>query len=202
MSENGGLAMYMMYNALRLHFTTDSYDYFKYNGKTNTSKESFLTHKNKYLFYKLSRKYTLEEAKNFFVANFLVGDVKWVGELLTEDSEDIYKNWQKRNQSLTYCFENEVQYLLDKYPPGDIIRCIPGTLPNILNEVGRGKVSVETLVIMNDIMNFLPMWEKKIDDDILWPSWQRRIKKYTPFVVYDKMKFKNILKEAYENTVS
>jgi hypothetical protein len=87
MSENSGLAVYMMYNALRLHFTTDSYDYFKYNGKTNTTKESFLTHKNKYAFYRLSRKHTLEDARDFFVANFLVNDSKWVGELLTEEAD-------------------------------------------------------------------------------------------------------------------
>jgi hypothetical protein len=69
-------------------------------------------------------------------------------------------------------------------------------------QIMRNKVALETLVIMNNLMNFLPMWEKKIDDDIVWPMWQRKIKKYTPFVVYDKMKYKNKLKELYENTIS
>jgi hypothetical protein len=202
MSENSGLAVYMMYNALRLHFTTDSYDYFKYNGKTNTTKESFLTHKNKYAFYRLSRKHTLEDARDFFVANFLVNDSKWVGELLTEEAEEIYTDWKKRNQSLFYRFESDTQYLLDNYDAHDIIKPVDGSFPVLLMQIMRKKVAVETLVIMNNLMNFLPMWEKKIDDDIVWPMWQRKIKKYTPFVVYDKMKYKNKLKELYENTIS
>jgi hypothetical protein len=202
MSENSGLAVYMMYNALRLHFTTDSYDYFKYNGKTNTTKESFLTHKNKYAFYRLSRKHTLEDARDFFVANFLVNDSKWVGELLTEEAEEIYMAWKKRNQSLFYQFESDTQYLLDNFDAHDIIKPVDGSFPVLLMQIMRNKVALETLVIMNNLMNFLPMWEKKIDDDIVWPMWQRKIKKYTPFVVYDKMKYKNKLKELYENTIS
>lgn len=202
MSENSGLAVYMMYNALRLHFTTDSYDYFKYNGKTNTTKESFLTHKNKYAFYRLSRKHTLEESKDFFVANFLENDSKWVGELLTEEAEEIYTAWKKRNQSLFYQFESDTQYLLDNFESSVIIKPVDGSFPVLLMQIMRKKVAIETLVIMNNLMNFLPMWERKIDDDILWPVWQRKIKKYTPFVVYDKMKYKNKLKELYENTIS
>jgi hypothetical protein len=201
MSENSGLAVYMMYNALRLHFTTDSYDYFKYNGKTNTTKESFLTHKNKYAFYRLSRKHTLEDARDFFVANFLVNDSKWVGELLTEEAEEIYTDWKKRNQSLFYRFESDTQYLLDNYDAHDIIKPVDGSFPVLLMQIMRKKVALETLVIMNNLMNFLPMWEKKIDDDIVWPTWQRKIKKYTPFVVYDKMKYKNKLKEMIKETI-
>ena len=68
MTENTGFAAYALWNALKLHFTSDSYDYFKYNGKTNVSKSTFSTNKSKYQFYKLSRKYNLEELKDFYVA--------------------------------------------------------------------------------------------------------------------------------------
>ena len=115
MSENGGYAVYMMYQSLRLHFISDSYDYFKYNGKTNTTKESFLTHKNKYSFYKLSRKYSLEDCRDFLVSNFVRQDFHWVGELLTPEAEDNYTNWLKTKQSLTYTFENDITYLFDHH---------------------------------------------------------------------------------------
>ena len=61
MTENTGFAAFALYNALKLHFTSESYDYFKYNGKTNVSPQSFMTRKDKYQFYKLSRKYNPEE---------------------------------------------------------------------------------------------------------------------------------------------
>jgi hypothetical protein len=40
------------------------------------------------------------------------------------------------------------------------------------------------------------MWSKKIDDTIIWPEFERKCLKYTPFLEYDKAKFKAILKES------
>jgi len=77
MTDNTGFATYAMFHALKLHFTSDSYDYVKYNGKTNVSKQTFSTRKDKYTFYRLSRKYDVQELKDFLVSNFLAGDVEW-----------------------------------------------------------------------------------------------------------------------------
>ena len=197
MTENTGLAVYMMYHALRLHFTSDSYDYIKYNGKTNVSVNSFMSNKNKYSFYKLSRKYTIDQCKDFFVSNFLISDTHWVGELLTPEAEEHYKKWQKRNQSLTYQFQQDIIHLTDS--SGNFLHVDNGTYPYLLQEVMRGDVMIETLTIMNDIMGFMPMWNRKIADDVIWPGWKRRIEKYSPFVHYDKVKFKNILKESLKD---
>ena len=68
MSENSGYAAYVMFQSLKLHFSSKSYDYFKYHGKTNTTKDSFEKRKDKYTFYKISRKYTLEDMKDFYVS--------------------------------------------------------------------------------------------------------------------------------------
>jgi hypothetical protein len=196
MSENGGYAVYMLYNALHLHFTTKSYDYFRYGGKTNAKKDTFLNNKNKYSFYKISRKYSFEETKNFFLSNFVDKTTKWIGELLTEEADEAYRKWQKRNQSLTYTFQNDILSLLDKYDTKDLLQVRPGRHPKLLEEVMQGRISIETLVILNDIMNFFPMWQQKIDDDIIWPDWKFRCEKYAPFVSYDKDKFKKFLIES------
>jgi len=112
MTENTGFAAYALWNALKLHFTSESYDYFKYNGKTNVSKQTFTTNKSKYQFYKLSRKYNLDELKNFYIANFIQGKGDWVGDLL-QDGDENYTKWQKTQQSLTYTFENDIMYMFD-----------------------------------------------------------------------------------------
>jgi len=57
------------------------------------------------------------------------------------------------------------------------------------------QVSLETLVILNDLLKFFPMWDKKIDDDIIWPDFKMKCEKYSPFLNYDKDKFKIILKD-------
>jgi len=196
MTENTGFAAFALYNALKLHFTSDSYDYFKYNGKTNVSKQTFANRKDKYSFYKLSRKYDLEELKTFYVANFMAGNGTWVGDMTGPDGEEIFQKWQKVQQSLTYKFENDIIHLFES--SGNCLFVDNGNHPVLLREVMQGTVSLETLCVMDEVMNFIPMWTKKIEDDILWPDWRMKAVKYKPFLQYDKEKFKTILKEKYK----
>ena len=195
METGTGFAAFAMWNALKLHFTSDSYDYFKYHGKTNVSKNTFANRKDKYSFYKLSRKYQLDELRDFYIANFLEGEIKWVGDITGPDGEATYRKWQKRIQALTYNFESDIVYLLDKYAPLELIKVTKGNYPKLLIEVMEGNIGIETVVIMNRIMAFWPMWQERIDDDILWPNWDMKIRKYELFVNFDTPKVKQILKE-------
>lgn len=196
MTENTGFEAYRMYSALKLHFTSDSYDYFKYNGKTNVSKQTFTTNKSKYQFYKLSRKYGTEDLRNFYVANFINNNANWVGDMLTPDGDANYTKWQKIQQSLTYIFENDTIYLFEKYKPSEMFKT-SGNYPNLLNELMAGNIQIETVVYMNMIMGFLPVWKKEIQEDIIWPNWESKLRKYQPFI-FDEgkiQKFESILRE-------
>jgi hypothetical protein len=200
MNEGTGFAAFALYNALKLHFTSSSYDFFKYHGKTNVSKDTFMRRKDKYSFYKLSRKYSLDELRNFFVANFVYGDSTWVGEMTGPNGEDVYKKWQKISQSLTYNFESDIVRILEQAnSPDELMKVRSGGYPTLLVGAMQNSISIETLVILNDMMNFFSMWDKKISDDIIWPSYKLKCEKYAPFITYDKVKFKNILKEAITN---
>ena len=205
MTENTGYEAYALWNALKLHFTSDSYDFFKYNGKTNVSKQSFTHNKSKYQFYKLARKYSIDELKDFYVANFLEGKGDWVGELL-QDGDENYTKWQKRIQRLTYTFENDVEYLFDAvdgaefWTMDDYFKPIDGGWPALITKLMHNKISLETVCILIDIVGCMPRWEKQITDDIIWPTWHRLIKRYTPFIQYDKEKFLHILKKKIRET--
>ena len=200
MNEGTGFAAFALYNALKLHFTSTSYDFFKYHGKTNVSRDTFLKRKDKYSFYKLSRKYSLDELRNFYVANFVYGDSTWVGEMTGPSGEDVYKKWQKISQSLTYNFESDIVRILEQVnSPDELMKVKSGEYPDLLVGAMQNSISIETLVILNDMMNFFSMWDKKISDDIIWPTWKLKCEKYAPFITYDKVKFKKILKEAITN---
>ena len=200
MTENTGFASYALWNSLKLHFTSSSYDYFKYHGKTNVSKQSFTIRKDKYQFSKLSRKYSLEELKDFYVANFINGNGDWVGNLL-QDGDENYTKWQKIQQSLTYTFENDIIYLFDSvdgaefWSMDDYFKPIDGGWPMLITKLMQDKIKLETVCILIDIVGCMPRWEKQITEDIIWPTWHRTITKYTPFIKYDKDKFLHILKK-------
>lgn len=201
MTENTGFAAYALWNALKLHFTSDSYDYFKYHGKTNVSKQSFTIRKDKYYFYKLSRKYSLEELKNYYVANMIGGNGEWVGEMVGPNGEEIYAKWQKTQQSLTYTTENDIIGLFDGvdgaefWSMDDYFKPVDGGWPMIITKLMHDKIKLETVCILIDTIGCMPRWEKQITEDIVWPSYHRLIKKYTPFIQYDKDKFTKFLKE-------
>lgn len=194
-SEAGGYEAFALYNALKLHFT-GSYDYVKYNGKTNVSKEQFMLRKDKFTFYKLSRKYKREELFGFYIANMLKNPKVWAGELIMEDADSEYKLWTKVQQSLSYIFEQDLNKLFDSVDkPDELLKVVDGQYPLLYNQFLQENIYLETIIILDDVMNFLPMWEKKIEDDIVFPDFLFRCRKYKPFLNYDKAKLKNLLKE-------
>lgn len=190
-----GYEAFGIYQALKLHFTTDSYDFFKYNGKTNVSVTAFENRKDKYHFYKLSRKYTnKEDLINFIVANLVEDETSWVGNLLTEESDNNFRKRQKVIQSLSYTFENDCKDLFDDCKEPNELLSTNGDYPILLTKTLQKDIQIETLCLLNQILNFLPMWDKKITDTIRWPEYRRKLLKYTAFLPKDSVKYKLILK--------
>ena len=187
-----GYSAYQTFHGLKLHFTTDSYDYIKYHGKTRVNQESFMRDKSKFTFYKLSRKYNQEELKEFYVANFVDGRTGWVGDLLSIEAEDCYMKWLKKMQSISYQFEQDLDKILSKGVKG-LLTVKPGEHPELLIMAMQKRINVETIIIMNKFMNFLDMWNQKIDDDLLWPKMYNIMLKYKPFIHCDEVKMKAIL---------
>jgi hypothetical protein len=193
-----GYEVFCLYQSLKLHFSQESYDYFKYQGKSRVTIESFENRKDKWHFSKLSRKFNnKDECIDFLVANFIENDKVWVGSLLTEEADAIYRERQRVIQSLSYTFENDCTRLFDTgEDPNSIIKSIDGEHPVLLKKTMQKEVQIETLCILNSILQFLPMWKKRINDTIIWPIWQMKMLKYAAFLPSDVVKYKLILKKV------
>ena len=126
----------------------------------------------------------------------------WIGHLLTGDCDVHYHARQKVIQSLSYTFTNEVESLMKYGNPNNLLKIRDDMqYPILLGSLLYGEVSIETVCILNSLLNFLPMWDKKIEDTIHYPNTSLRIKKYTPFIKFDPTKYKLILKKVlHENT--
>jgi len=183
---------YEKYLALKQHFTHNSYDYFKYHGRVNTTAAKFEHRKDKYLFYKLAKKKDLE---GFLLANFLENDISWVKDILSLEAESIYNEWLKRKQSLMYVFETDCEKLKDNINTNFVIK--DGEYPHLLKLFLRREISIETVIIIDVILNIFKYWNKKIEDNILWPDVHRKCLKYRPFLNIDKKRCKEILKKRF-----
>jgi len=190
---------YKTYLALKNHFTKDSYDYHKYQGKSRASLQSFYKRKDRYWFEKLSRQKDDKEIINFFVSNFTScsdpGSL-WIGEMIKE-GESRYTSWQKRIQSLTYLFKQESQEIFENGVE-TVFDCSKGH-PTLLKMFLSGQISIETLVIYDKIFLFGKNFDKKLKDPV-WETVSLRIKKYSPFLHIDVFHYKKILKEIVGGT--
>jgi T4 gene Gp59 loader of gp41 DNA helicase/T4 gene Gp59 loader of gp41 DNA helicase C-term len=187
-----GYVAYCMYHSLKLHFTTENYDYIKFHGKTRVNQDSFMRDKSRFTYYKLSRKYNEVELKDFYVANFIDGRTGWAGDLLSVEADDCYTKWSKKMQSISYQFEQDLDTILSKGMKG-LLTVKPGEHPELLVMAMQRKINVESIIIMNKFMNFIPMWKERIDDDLLWPKLHNTMVKYRPFIHCDEAKMKVIL---------
>ena len=192
-----GYEAFEIYQALKLHFTSKDYNFFTYNGKINTSINAFDNRKDKYHFHKLSRKYTdKQDLIDFVVANLLISDRLWVGDLLSEDADVRYKTRQKVLQSLSYVFENDCKILFEGQNPNDILKVSDGDYPVLLRKSLRHEIQIETVCLLNKILNFIPKWDKQIVDTIRWPNYQKKLIKYAAFLPQDTVKYKLLLKKV------
>jgi|TARA_B110000211_G_C14049763_1_gene540664 hypothetical protein len=183
--------IYSYYMALRKHFTS-SYDFVKYGGKMRLSVDSFEKRRDKYFFYKLSKR---KEAKEFVLANLIVKPDIWIGDLVSEEANKVYTEWSKRQQSLSYLFKNDLDELNDDFNSNFIVN--DGQYPRLLQLFNAKNLSIETLIILGDMTGCWNHWDKKINDTIIYPSICMTAKKYAPFLSYDKGKMKSIVTEKF-----
>jgi hypothetical protein len=189
--------LYRMYLALKLHFTSQSYDIFKYNGKVSASEESFDTRKDKYKFMKLSKH---KDPAGVLVANFVQNSKFWVGSIDDPESEKTYLAWLKTQESMTYNFSQEMKKLFDGKSLDAVLYVPEGQHPLLLSKHLRGEVSLESLTILQGIINFIPYWNESIVDPVLWADVRTLITKYSPFLEWNRSDFTKKLGEYVDLT--
>jgi hypothetical protein len=199
-----GYEAYCQYLAVKNHFTLDNYDYIKYNGRTSAKESTFLKRRDKFFFTKLGKKFPndKEGLKNFLVSNFLVDEKVWVGSLLDEKHFETYSKWQKKIQSLSYIIKSDLQCILSHMDDNDLsfdklFEVRENEHPILLQLFLQNEIEIETMIAMDRVFNFFSRWDKKVDDDILYPDVRKRIKKYQGFVSIDVRKVKSQMKEIF-----
>ena len=193
-----GYETFGLYQALKLHFTQESYDFFKYNGKTNVSVTTFENRKDKYHFYKLSRRLAQKDDMiDFIVANLVEDEKTRVGSLLMQESEVNYRKHQKVIQSMSYTFENDCKLIFGDciLNPNEVLMT-DGDYPVLLKKGLQKLVNIESVCLLNNMLGFVPMWSKKIADTIHWPNYRMKLLKYSAFIPKDDVKYKLILKKV------
>lgn len=199
--------MYKYFMAVKLHFTTDKYDVFESEGRVSAYRPAFEKRNDKYLFTKLGEKFsTPREAIDYLVSNFAYGHKNVVYDPVRAD--ELYDAWTKRKESRSYTFQKQLD-VIARYVESERIDfhelfSIEDNAPPILTMYIGGDLHLETLVILNELENFLPSWEPMI---MVWGDQLRILNKSKRFVRFDKnrvqltyLKYKTDLVEMHHGT--
>ena len=185
-----------MYLALKLHFTSDTYDYFQYGGNAKASQVSFDQRKDKFFFVKLSRKFKDFELREFFVANLTAEDKVYPATLVREGAKN-YADYIKRKESLSYHFKEDVSVLHEMCDKFDDLFKVTSVHPPLLKAHLGGRICLETLTIFNKLFQYVPQFDKQIKEEIVWKPLRNKVVKYDPFLHIDLGKYKKIVKAQY-----
>ena len=198
----GGFDVYKTYLAVKLHFASDTYDYYKYGGKVNAKLETFTKRKDRYFFHKLSTKYAESDILDFFVANFLADSKRWIGNLLANDGRGVYLDYKKRKESFIYHFKQDCGTIVSDFSRrslsfDDGFLCPNGQHPRMLRLLIQKKVSYQTAVVLNHFLGFTKNWDKEITEKIVWPEISLKVARVKPFINFNATECKLIMKEVF-----
>lgn len=184
---------YKLYLALKRHFTTDSYDFFKYGGKVNTSAAAFAGRNDINYFRKLAKH---NDPKGLLISNLIVDPNKWIGDIVgNADSEQIYVRWLRRQQSITYTLQSALSEI-DDFDASIIVKS-KQDIPQLIRLYRQGKICLEVLVIIGDLTGAFSYWTKKLPGNMVVAPLNTLYEKYRAFLVYDKSKARQTIKNHY-----
>lgn len=187
--------VYIMYCAMKAHFSRKDYDFFKYGGKTKVSRDSFWKRKDRFFFVKLSKKYKTEiEIRNYLVSNFIKDKSGYIANF----SEENYKSWLLRRSGFFEQFVIEMKPFIKEFEP--LFEVEGNSHPKLLKEFLGSRVSLETMLVLDELVSFSKKWDKQLKDDIVWIDLKKLIENYKGFLTINKNRYRIKLLKLIEES--
>ena len=187
--------VYLMYCAMKAHFSKNDYDFFTYKGKSRVPRNSFYKRKDRVFFVKLSKKYPEEEnLKNYMVANFIMDRRGYVANFNDEN----YEQWKEKRSNFYNIFTNEIRPLVKNFNP--LFEVKKSEHPILLKEYLGKRLSLETLIILDDLVKFSNTWDNRMSEDYIWFDLKKLMNNYKRFLTIDKNQYRIQLLKLIEES--
>ena len=187
--------VYLMYCAMKAHFSKNDYDFFTYKGKSRVSRNSFYKRKDRIFFVKLSKKYPEEEdLKNYMVANFIMDRRGYVANF----SDKNYEQWKEKRSNFYNIFTDEIRPFVKNFNP--IFEVKSSEHPILLKEYLGKRVSLETLIVLDELVKFSKTWDNRMAEDYIWFDLKKLMNNYKRFLTIDKNQYRIQLLKLIEES--
>lgn len=178
---------YKAYLAIRMHFRSDSYDYFKYNGAIRSSPDTFKKRKDTRVFLKISEKL---DPLAFIAGNIMFNPNEWVGAFTDEYMLMLIKY----RDTGTYIFKQDIEKMLPKFNDNFVVDP-HRSIPHIINLYNSGKVSLLTCSVFDQLLNCNNKWARS-DYYPIFSTTSKKIAKSVGFFNIKPAKYKAIVMES------
>lgn len=184
--------VYSDYVAVKAHFTTKTYNYIQYNGKSRASQKSFDQRKDKPFFYFLATKLNGSENLPFFVSQF-IDNPCWIGDLVFDKKESMsrYTAWANRFESILENYKIDLINMAQNYDWKQLLSYKKGDHPELFKLVRRKAINPESYVLIDRITDFIQTTIKGLNDPI-YSDLNLKYIKYGTFIPVTKEKILKI----------
>ena len=181
---------YVCFNALKMHFNNDAYDYFKYNGKIKANPTSFQKRSDKFAYNKLTDINNLED----FLVPIIINNPKiWIGNILDNLNVNIANEWIKRKEARSYFFKEDLAKIEDLKK--SIKPLSKNEFPKLLKQFINNDVGIDTLVILDNLIDFIKKWDILYKDSPLYYELIHNVKKASKFITYNRSSIIDIIRK-------
>lgn len=119
-----------------------------------------------------------------------------------DGADETYKQYKSLLESFTYRFKNDIDKLLSETDFKSLFVIEDGQHPVLVTKLIREEIPLETFVVLNRFLNFMPKFDENIKDPIIWPDLSQKIRKYDKFISVNNSKVAEALKDCLQSNVS
>lgn len=186
---------YNLYMTVKKHYSTPKYSAFK-NKPVRVPESRFLYRPERYRMKRLCERFkTPKDLIQYFVANFALETSDFLYQ--PEDYGDSsFMRWEAYKQSISYNLKGDVDTIVSYMERMHITvedlhrETVP--MQSILHLMITGKISIQSVVLLDEIYNFLTAWADDVNMNPLYATHALRVHKTKGFIKADKALISNI----------
>lgn len=179
-----GLKAYRYFMALKLHFTTTTFDVFVNRGHVKITPSKFATRNDRFLFEKLAKVFPNDKDFIQYVAsNYMYGNPNMIYD--HQEGQINYTEYIKRKQSMTHVFASDLATIVNS---GSNYTFSGTNIPDMLQLLLAKRITVETVIILDAFDGIINKMKESPQVALLFSTDLLRLEKSRKFVTYDSYK--------------
>lgn len=180
-------SLFKTYIAMRSHFTSETYDYVKYDGKTSISESAYQKRKDIASFKIVSTWMPQKHCESLLLAHFIELNNFTINFLCENPAkaQKIYNRWKQRTENLLDTYNKDIQTISLFSKSGswkDVIYQTEDDYPQLFKLVMSGKITPETYSLLDDLFHHTSKAYKGMDTDLMFQGLNLKYRKYRSFL--------------------